>query len=118
MGPANPHVRKLFRMVRPTDDGRGLAPTSATERGANRRSRRYVLIESVGRLAPYDARSRPFAQATTFGNVCQIRILAPITSRVRPTRRERCVTRPGRGVTHTRLAQRYALQSGIRPRRR
>ena len=51
-----------------------------------------------------------------FGKVCQIRAFAPITSPVRPIRRERCVTRPGRGASHIRPAQRHALQSGIRPR--
>ena len=50
MAPPNPAACKLFRMVRPTDVGRGLAPTSATERGANSRARRYVLMDCVVRL--------------------------------------------------------------------
>src|SRR6185436_11914784 len=102
MGPANPHVRKLFRMVRPTDEGRGLAPTSATERGANKRSRRYVLIESVVRLAPCGGRSRPFAQATSFRQ-CMLN-LRPCANHVAgstDTTRKVCDSSWSRSVTYS-----------------
>ena len=40
IGPSKPASRRFFRIIRPTDAGRGLAPTSAIVRGASSLSRR------------------------------------------------------------------------------
>src|SRR5262249_12502548 len=49
VSPANPSAHRLRRIAAPSDDARGLPPTSATQRGANTRSRPKVDIASLRR---------------------------------------------------------------------
>src|SRR5690606_13809503 len=60
--PAKPAWRRLWTTVRPTDPGRGLAPTTATDFGAKTASSAWMLIRNVSYVSGLnDTAVRPWA---------------------------------------------------------